>query len=190
MTALPTLSTARLHLRAFTPGDGSAVQRLAGEFAIADTTLLMPHPYTEGMADAWIRTHLPACESGAAVTLAITLDGTELVGAIDLRLNPAQAHAEMGYWIGTPFWGRGYATEAGGAMLLYGFETLGLHRIFAYPFARNPASARVLQKMGMRREGLLREHVRRWDRFEDVEIFAILRAEHDRLIAGQDADPS
>ena len=81
----------------------------------------------------------------------------------------------MGMWIGVEWWGRGYATEAARAILDHGFESLGLNRIYAHHMVRNPASGRVLEKIGMMKEGLLRQPVRKWGKFEDVVVFAILR---------------
>ena len=83
----------------------------------------------------------------------------------------------MGYWVGAPYWGRGYCTEAARAILRYGFEELGLHRIHAQHFARNPASGRVMQKIGMVYEGRQHEHVRKWDRFEDSDLYGILASD-------------
>jgi RimJ/RimL family protein N-acetyltransferase len=74
--------------------------------------------------------------------------------------------------------GTGFATEAGAALLRYGFETLGLNRIFAHHMRRNPASGRVMQKLRMRYEGSLRQHFRRNDRFEDLECYGILKQEY------------
>jgi RimJ/RimL family protein N-acetyltransferase len=101
----------------------------------------------------------------------------ELIGAIGLRVEAQHARAELGYWVGLRYWGQGYCTEAGYAVLDYGFNTLGLARIHASHFTRNPASGRVMQKLGMRHEGSLRQHVRKRDVFEDLEIYAILRSE-------------
>jgi RimJ/RimL family protein N-acetyltransferase len=83
-------------------------------------------------------------------------------------------NAEIGYWLGAPFWGRGYCTEGARAVVAYGFAVLGLHRIHAMHFTRNAASGRVLEKLGMRFEGCRREHVRKWDAFEDVALYGIL----------------
>ncbi|MDH4351518.1 MAG: GNAT family N-acetyltransferase, partial [Gemmatimonadota bacterium] len=119
--------------------------------------------------------------AGQQVVLAVGDRATAvLVGAIGLILRPEHSRAELGYWIGRPFWGRGYATEAAGAMLRYGFETLGLRRLYACHFARNPASGRVLEKVGMRQEGIARAHAQRWNRFEDLVQYGILREEFDR----------
>ena len=100
-----------------------------------------------------------------------------MCGGIGLRLAPDHQHAELGYWIGVPYWGQGYATEASRELLRYGFEDLGLHRIFASHFKHNPASGRILVKLGMRYEGCQREHLRKWDRFVDSELYGILRQE-------------
>jgi RimJ/RimL family protein N-acetyltransferase len=83
--------------------------------------------------------------------------------------------AELGYWIGKPFWGRGYATEAARALVQYGFDTLGLHRIYARHLTRNPASGRVLHKIGMTHEGYRRKHEKKWGIYEDDKLYGILR---------------
>lgn len=178
---LPVLLTPRLRLRPFDVNDAGDVHRLAGDFAVADTTLAIPHPYEDGMAERWIATLPEEFAAGRQVVLAVADRATAaLIGAIGLILRPEHSRAELGYWIGRPFWGRGYATEAAGAMLRYGFETLGLHRLYACHFARNPASGRVLEKVGMQREGIARAHAQRWNRFEDLVQYGILREEFDR----------
>jgi RimJ/RimL family protein N-acetyltransferase len=176
----PVVLTPRLRLRPFLPSDATAVQRLAGDHAVAHTTLSSPHPYEDGMAEAWIAGVAEDFTSGRQVVFAIT-DGVtgELIGAVGLVLRLEHGRAELGYWIGRPFWGRGYATEAVREVLRYGFTSLGLHRIHASHFARNPASGRVMVKVGMRREGVARAHVRRFDRFEDLVQYGILREEFD-----------
>jgi RimJ/RimL family protein N-acetyltransferase len=94
-----------------------------------------------------------------------------------LEIEPAHRRAELGYWIGVPHWSRGYATEAARAALHYGFETLQLERIFASHFRHNPASGRVLKKLGMRHEGCLRAHILKWGEFVDLEAYGLLRSE-------------
>jgi [ribosomal protein S5]-alanine N-acetyltransferase len=175
----PTLETARLILRPFDLSDAPAVKELAGAFEVADTTLNVPHPYRDGVAEAWILTHRQLYRAGALVNFAITLRSTgQLLGAIGLRVQPGHERAELGYWVGFPYWRNGYCTEAARAVIGYGFDTLGLHRIHASHLYRNPASGRVMVKLGMRYEGRLREHVRKWDRFEDLEKYGILRSEY------------
>ncbi len=164
-------------LRPFAPADAPAVQPLAGDRRIADTTLNIPHPYEDGMAEAWIATHADAWAGGENAVFAIAETAAGLVGAIGLRLEPKHRRAELGYWIGVPFWDRGYATEAACAAIAFGFERLDLHRIYASCLTRNPASARVMVKAGMRYEGCLRQHILKWNRYEDVAKYAVLRGD-------------
>jgi RimJ/RimL family protein N-acetyltransferase len=174
----PTLATARLLLRAFTLNDVEVVQRLAGAFEVADTTLNIPHPYREGVAEAWILSHKQLFRAGVLTNFAVVLADTDtLVGAIGLRMEPSHNRAELGYWIGVEYWNRGYCTEAARAVLEHAFGELELHRVHASHLTRNPASGRVMRKLGMRHEGTLRGHVRKWDRFEDLEKYGILRNE-------------
>lgn len=177
MRKLPTLRTSRLVLRPFLLSDAVTVQRLAGDRGVADTTLSIPHPYVDGMAEQWIATHEGAWTRHELATLAITEPEAGLVGAISLRIELAHRRAEIGYWIGPPFWGLGYATEAARAMVAFGFDKLSLQRIHAQLFARNPASGRVMAKVGMQLEGTLRRHVYRWDQPEDVEAWGLLRTD-------------
>lgn len=173
----PELMTARLWLRPFSPGDAAAVQALAGAREVADTTLTIPHPYPDGAAEEWIATHSAAWLARRHVSYAITDPTGALVGAIGLSLAAAHARAEVGYWIGVPAWGHGYATEAASAVFDWAFSELAMHRIEGRHFARNAASGRVMQKLGMRPEGVMRDAVRRWDRFEDLALYAILSPE-------------
>jgi ribosomal-protein-alanine N-acetyltransferase len=176
--APPVLLTDRLRLRPFTAADAAAVRRLAGDFAVADTTLSIPHPYDEGVAEGWVASLPAAFAEGRQAVFGITDRTTgELLGAIGLVLRREHDRAELGYWIGRPLWGRGLATEAARAVLEYGFRTLGLHRIHACHFARNPASGRVLAKIGMHLEGTARAHVMRWGQYEDLVQYGILREE-------------
>jgi ribosomal-protein-alanine N-acetyltransferase len=174
----PSLQTERLVLRPFQLADAADVQRLAGNRAIADTTLNIPHPYEDGLAEAWISTHLPRFEAGELVSFAIASRETgELIGAIGLVIHQRFQRAELGYWVGMPYWNQGYCTEAGRAVVDYAFATLHLNRVHACHLARNPASGRVMQKLGMTHEGLARQHVKRWETYEDLELYGILKSE-------------
>jgi ribosomal-protein-alanine N-acetyltransferase len=179
MTAIapPILDTDRLVLRPFTLADAATVYELAGERAIAATTLTLPHPYPKGLATEWIRTHANAFAQGTAVNLAIVLKSGPLCGTIGLGLVPEFQLAELGYWVGKPFWGQGYCTEAARAVLAYGFTTLALNRIQATHFVDNPASGRVMEKIGMTYEGCRRQHTRKWGVFKDIKLYGILRSD-------------
>lgn len=178
MNERPILETTRLVLRPFTLADASDVQRLAGARAIASTTLNIPHPYEDGMAEQWIRTHQERYEKGELVDFALVLRTNHIfLGAMELQINQQYASAELGYWIGQPFWRQGYCTEAARAVLGYGFEVLELNRVHASYLTRNPASRRVMQKIGMAYEGCLRQHIKKWDVFEDLALYGILRSD-------------
>lgn len=185
MKEYPRIQTERLLLRDFTQTDAPEVQRLAGERVIAATTAAIPHPYEDGMAEEWIGSHEERFREGKSVPFAITLrsDGS-LLGAIGLTIHRQHDTAEMGYWVGKPYWNRGYCTEAARAVLRFGYEELGLHRIYAYCFASNPASGCVLEKIGMKCEGLQRQHFKKWDVYQDVEIYGILRSEYEDRVRG------
>jgi len=173
--ALPALATARLVLRPFVRADAPRVQELAGAREIADTALNMPHPYPDGAAEAWIATHAQAFAEGKGLTLAVALKNDLLIGCVSLGISPRHRHAEIGYWIGKDYWGKGHCTEAAFEIVRFGFERLGLHRVFGECLRRNPASARVMQKIGMSYEGCMRQHVRKGDQFENMEIYGLIR---------------
>jgi len=180
MAQRPTLTTERLLLRPFDISDAADARRLAGEREIATTTLRIPHPYPEGAAEEWIGTHQHDFDEGRGVEFAVTdRESGELIGSIGLRIDRDHAHAELGYWIGKPHWGRGYATEAGRAVIDYGFRELSLRRIHAHHMAHNPPSGRVLEKLGMKPEGVLREHVFKWGDFHDCAMYGLLRSEYE-----------
>ena len=179
MTVTPTRRTTRLCLGAFAPEDAPELQRMAGAREIADTTVSIPHPYDLDHALAWIGNQRRESVRGRATNFAIRLlPDSKLIGCAGLRdIDREHLQAELGFWVGREWWGKGYAREAAAEVLRFGFEDLGLNRICAYHMARNPAAGRVLLHLGMQREGLLRERVRKWGVYEDVILYAMLRAD-------------
>jgi [ribosomal protein S5]-alanine N-acetyltransferase len=177
----PTLRTARLVLGDFEADDAGELQRLAGDREIADTTLAIPHPYELDHALAWIGNQRKESARGRATNFAIRLSAeSPIIGCAGLRdIDQEHVQAELGFWIGREWWGHGYASEAAAAVIRFGFETLHLNRICAHHMLRNPAAGKVLQHIGMQREGVLRQRVRKWGIYEDVVLYAILRDEHD-----------
>lgn len=173
---IPTLETRRLVLRPFDPSDAPVVQRLAGAREVALPTQNIPHPYEDGVAEKWIASHGPAWDAGRYLTLAITASGEGVVGAVGLHITKEHRRGELGYWVGVPFWNRGYATEAAGALVGFGFEDLDLNRIQARHMTFNAASGRVMEKLGMKLEGIQRQAVLVRGAFEDIALYAILRA--------------
>ena len=174
MATFPTLGTDRLLLRQFQLSDATDVQRLAGVKEVAVGTFL-PHPYTNGTAEQWITSQQQDFKAGTLVNFAIVLPTDHvLIGSIGLDIAAGHQHARMGYWLGVPYWNHGYGTEAVSAVLAYGFNQRHLHRIYAPHFLNNPASGRVLQKVGMTYEGRMREHYMRFGQYVDVELYGML----------------
>lgn len=174
------METERLLLRPFQVPDAVAVQRLAGDYEVARTTAHIPHPYEDGMAEAWISSHADGFAQGKSVTWAVThrADG-HLIGAVSITVNRQHDSGELGYWIGRPYWGLSYGTEAAAAAMRYAFETLQLHRVHARHIATNPASGRIMQKLGMRHEGTLIEADWRWGAWHDLCLYGLLRREYE-----------
>ncbi len=181
MASLP-LQTQRLTLRPYTLADIPALVPLIGAREVAATTLRIPHPYTEDIAREFIALAEKDQASGQCVRLAIILrEGDAFCGGVGLQIESDHRRAELGYWIGVPYWGHGYATEAALAMVKYGFEILELQRIFASYVPRNVASGKVLQKIGMRHEGYLRGHILKWGEFMDLEMYGMLASDWKRI---------
>ena len=176
---LPTLRTERLILRPLTLADAKRVQLLAGAREIACTTLNIPYPYEDGMAEKWIATHQDRFEQNKGLDLAVVLSEKHLlIGCVGFgSISMEHARAEIGYWIGHEWWNKGYCTEAAREIVRFGFEQLGLHRIVGHHLSRNPASGRVMRRIGMAHEGHLRQHIKKWDKFEDLECYGILASE-------------
>lgn len=177
------IETERLLLRRFSPSDVPTLVNLAGAKEIAATTARIPHPYTDQDAFDWLQVQARMHAHGTGVPMGVILKGENtLIGAVGLELasddQPFAKHrGELGYWIGVSYWGNGYATEAARAMIAYGFESLGLSRIYAQHMSSNPASGRILTKLGMTNEGMLRQHHKRFGSMHDMHQYGILRDE-------------
>jgi len=176
MFSQPTLTTSRLVLRPIQMADASEIQRLAGDRDIAATTWRIPHPYLDGMAEEWIRGLEARYEKGATAFAITRSEDGVLLGAIGLDICREHERAELGYWIGKPYWGNGYCTEAARAIVEYGFETLKLNRIEAHYLAHNAASGRVMRKVGMQYEGHLVQRIKKWGKFEDLIVYGLVRS--------------
>jgi ribosomal-protein-alanine N-acetyltransferase len=142
------IRTERLLLRAPAIADAARISLLAGDFEVASMTGTIPHPYSEEMAADWIRSHQDGEEG---VAFAIDLGG-DLIGCVGYRAYDA-VHAEMGYWLGKPYWRFGFATEAARALIRHVFRTEGFDYITCGHFRENPASARVIAKLGFEPSG-------------------------------------
>jgi len=153
--SIPVLETERLVLRAPRLEDMEKIVMLANERRIAENTARIPHPYTRKDAEAFLAA---ANRSDAETTFAITLADGTLIGAcgLELREGPGAAGTtpELGIWLGIPYWGCGYATEAVRALIDHAFEDLELEALQAGARVTNPASRRVLEKCGFQWTGV------------------------------------
>jgi RimJ/RimL family protein N-acetyltransferase len=162
-------------LRAWRRSDISSLVRYANNRKIwINLRDIFPHPYTDAEAEQWIG----ICESnrGPTTNFAIELQG-EAIGGIGCRLldDVNCKTAEIGYWLGEPFWGRGIATAALKRTTEYAFQTFSLERLQASVFEWNPASARVLEKAGYVLEGRLRRSIFKDGRLTDSLLYARIR---------------
>ena len=178
MNDIPTWLSERLIFRKFFPEEAALLSNLAGDYAIAHGCMTIPHPYGIELAEAWITCHEEWYSKGSRLIWAIVRkeDGG-LIGGISLIFDQDHKRAEVGYWIGVPYWGYGYATEAAGAAMDYAFDELMMNRTTATTFVWNQASERVLEKIGMQREGILRRHLLKEGIYEDVRIYGLLNEE-------------
>jgi [ribosomal protein S5]-alanine N-acetyltransferase len=173
------LQTERLLLRPFRRQDIPALLPLIGAREVAATTLRIPHPYTPEDAEKYLEYTAGVWERGEGARFGVFLrDGERLCGGIGLHASREHKHAELGYWIGVPFWGNGYCTEGAREVLKYGFGTLKLNRIHSGHFSNNPASGRILRKLGMKHEGTSRRHILKWGEYLDVELYGLLASEY------------
>ncbi len=184
LPAQPTLQTPRLTLRHFRADDAPAMLRELSDVEVARETLNIPHPYAIERAEEFLADIPKRFEAGKGVVWAIVDRASDagaaegaLIGAVGLNLTRVHRRAELGYWIAKSRWGQGIATEASQAVLAYGFDALGLHRIEAHHFVENPASGAVMRKLGMQREGRLRATVWRDGVPRDLELYAILASD-------------
>ena len=172
---IPTLETGRLILDAFHLLDAEATGRMVGEQAVARHTLNIPHPYPPGEALAWIAGHAGEFERGGGVTFAVRRRDGTLVGCVSVGVERRHDRGELGYWIGRPYWGNGYATEAARRCAAFAFEHFALHKLAAARDRGNPASGRVLEKIGMIREGARRGHFKKDGVYRDTVEYGMWR---------------
>jgi len=158
-------------IRDWDKSDASALARYANNGRIAMWLRnRFPHPYTKSDAAAF----LAAISRQDVRTNFAIARAEEAIGGIGLEIG-RDVHrftAELGYWLGEPFWGRGIVTEAVRHFTAWTFENLDLHRIYATVFSGNVASARVLEKAGYEREGCLRASVFKDGRILDQWVYA------------------
>lgn len=141
------IKTKRLWLRPLRREDACRIAELGGDWDVASMTARMPYPYTIAAAYQWI----DGLDPGEKV-YGIETDG-ELIGVTGFLPTPDRSSAEVGYWIGKHYWGKGFATEAAHAVITHCFRYEGFRKITCGHFVDNPASARVIEKLGFQPTG-------------------------------------
>ncbi len=140
------IRTKRLILRPLEASDAGRVAELAGDWDIASMTARIPYPYDATLATDWIANH-----SENDFVRGIEWNG-ELIGCAGYFPND-NGETEIGYWIGKPWWGQGFATEATRGLIRYCFTNAGLASLWCCHFVDNDASRRVIQKLGFKPAG-------------------------------------
>src|SRR3989338_2554016 len=138
----------KINLRSFRPSDAPEIYKYVKDPAISRWTARIPYPYPRREADKFIRRSQQKRRLGTGLNFGIILPGSDaIIGGISFqKIDWPNKNAELGYWLGKPYWGRGLMSEAVQLMLKIGFEDLGMHRIRAGVLGKNPASVRVLKK--------------------------------------------
>lgn len=176
MTAFLPIVTERLVLRDLTMDDAPAVHRYGSDPEVVRYMPWGPNTWADTQDFLERKLDDQRADPRRGFDLAVTLASSgELIGACGITIiSTERLQAAMGYAYRRDIWGRGYATEAARALIAFGFERLGMHRICAYCDVDNIASARVLEKAGMQREGLLRQHMLMHGQWRDFYLYAIL----------------
>ena len=149
---MPRLETERLLLRPPDFRDIPSITTWIGDYDVARNLASVPHPFREDDARAFVGKAAEALAKGEGYSFAIVRkEGNVFMGGVGLRLKDGRY--EMGYWLGKPFWGLGYATEAARRVVAFAFHDLKAEHVWAGWFHDNPASGRVLEKLGGRPDG-------------------------------------
>jgi RimJ/RimL family protein N-acetyltransferase len=148
----PRIETERLLMRLPEMGDAVNISTYLGDYDVAKNTARVPHPYPALAAEMWVLTTRASWQPGGNLSLTVEMD-SQVVGGGGVFKRAPGSEWEIGYWIAKPWWGRGLATELGQGLVDYARDTLGTRRVIAGFYKDNPASGRVLEKLGFRHEG-------------------------------------
>lgn len=171
----PQLKTERLLLNQPTENDVKTISKILNHDVYSHNTINIPFPYSDKDAQFWLELCRNGFKNETQYIFAIRLQDTnQLIGGIDLGIDKRFNKAELGYWIDQDHAGKGYATEAAKAIINFGFHELKLKRIFATYFDFNIASGKVMEKIGMTKEGLLHCHTRKHDVYQNHVLYAII----------------
>lgn len=174
MKTFPILETERLILSQLEEKDIPFIVGYLQHRIYSDLTSNIPYPYTEKDAQFWLKMSKEAFEHDTGYTFGIRDKTGMIIGAIGIH-DRDDDKAELGYWIGIPYWNKGYVTEAAKAIVDFGFQKLNFNKIFATHFPHNPASGKIMEKIGMEKEALLKEEVKKDGEYFDLVMYSILK---------------
>jgi RimJ/RimL family protein N-acetyltransferase len=170
----PVIETERLILSQLKEEDLPFVTEYLQDKIFSDVTSNIPYPYTGEHARFWMKMSRESFENNTGYTFAVRNKEGQILGAIGLH-DRDDDKAELGYWMGKPFWNKGYVTEAATALIDFGFNELQINKIYATYFLDNPASGRIMEKIGMEKEALLKQHLKKDGKYIDVMMYSILK---------------
>ncbi|SIQ96176.1 GNAT family N-acetyltransferase [Chryseobacterium sp. RU33C] len=174
MKKFPVIQTERLTLSQLEERDISSIVEYLQHRIFSDLTSNIPYPYVENDAISWVKMSKEAFDNNTGYTFAIRNKEGQIMGAIGLH-DRDDDKAELGYWIGIPYWDKGYVTEAAKAIIDFGLNELKLNKIFATHFLHNPASGRIMEKIGMEQEAVLIKEVKKDGEYFDLVRYCILK---------------
>lgn len=169
---LPEIKKKKFTLRPFKESDVDFLQERMNNEEVVRNMSLINYPYTKKDAEEWVEKNLKTYQQKKPEMINFVIDiSGELVGSVGFS-NFKSHKAELGYWLAKDFWGKGIMTEATKEVSRFGFNELGLVRIYGYVFLRNTGSIRVLEKAGYEKEGLLKKYTEKNGKHIDAYIYA------------------
>ncbi|MDR6371291.1 RimJ/RimL family protein N-acetyltransferase [Chryseobacterium bernardetii] len=176
MNKFPVIETERLVLSQLEERDIPFIVEYLQHRIFSDLTSNIPYPYVENDARSWVKMSKEAFDNNAGYTFAIRNKEDQIIGAIGLH-DRDDDKAELGYWIGIPYWNKGYVTEAAEAIVNFGLNEMKFNKIFATHFLHNPASGRIMEKIGMEQEAILKQEMKKDGEYFDIVRYCILKTD-------------
>jgi RimJ/RimL family protein N-acetyltransferase len=176
MNKFPVIETERLVLSQLEERDIPFIVEYLQHRIFSDLTSNIPYPYVENDARSWVKMSKEAFDNNAGYTFAIRNKEGQIIGAIGLH-DRDDDKAELGYWIGIPYWNKGYVTEAAEAIVNFGLNEMKFNKIFATHFLHNPASGRIMEKIGMKQEAILKQEMKKDGEYFDIVRYCILKTD-------------
>lgn len=175
MSEFPKIETERFLLNQFKNNDVNEIYNIMSQSeAYSRFTTNIPFPYEKKDAESLVGLSQNGLVNNHYVFAVRSKAVNKIVGCVDLSVKHQHNKSELGFWIDEKFWKQGFATEVGKAAILFGFQQLNLKRIYATHFEENIASGKVLQKIGMTKEGILRCHTKKKDAYHNHIMYSII----------------